>query len=80
MGIVGYEATPIGPVLGLVPVLIVLLVGLRRPWRRWRVAQEELSAEQRRWLRTHVALKAGPSVGVQPRVEGHVRPDRKSVV
>jgi Mlc titration factor MtfA (ptsG expression regulator) len=56
VGIVGYEATPIGPVLGLVPVLIVLLVGLRRPWRRWRVAQEELSAEQRRWLRTHVPL------------------------
>lgn len=52
----GHEVTPIGPVLGVVPVLIVLAVGLRRPWRRWRLAQKNLSPEMRRWLRTHVPL------------------------
>ncbi len=56
VGIVGHEATPIGPVLGLVPALLILLVGLRRPWRRWRLAQQEMSTERRRWLRAHVPL------------------------
>ncbi|MFB6272328.1 MAG: M90 family metallopeptidase [Salinibacter sp.] len=52
----GHEVSAIGPVLGLVPVLVVLFVGLRRPWQRWRVAQEDLSPEVGRWLRTHVPL------------------------
>ena len=52
----GHEGTPLGPVIGLVPVLIVLLLGLRRPWRRWRVAQESLSADAREWFRTHIPL------------------------
>jgi Mlc titration factor MtfA (ptsG expression regulator) len=52
----GHEVTTMGPVLGVVPILIVLLVGLRRPWRRWRLAQEDLSSEMRRWLRAHVPL------------------------
>ena len=56
VAIAGHEATSIGPVLGLVPVLLVLFLGLRRPWRRWRLAQRELSGERRRWLRTHVPL------------------------
>ena len=56
VAIVGHEATSIGPVLGLVPAVIVLFVGLRGPWRRWRVAQQDLSAKRRRWLWGHVLL------------------------
>jgi len=58
VGMIGHEVTPIGPELGLVPVFVVLLFGLRRPWRRWRVAQEDLSERHRRWLRAHVPLYA----------------------
>lgn len=56
VGVIGYEATPVGPVLGLVPALLILVVGLRRPFRRWRLAQEELSGKERRWIREHVPL------------------------
>lgn len=56
VGVIGHEVTPIGPELGLVPVVIIFLFGLRRPWRRWRVAQQELSAKHRRWLQDHVPL------------------------
>jgi len=56
VALIGHEATSIGPVLGLVPVLLILLVGLRRPWRRWRLARQELSADKRRWLHAHVPL------------------------
>ncbi len=56
VALIGHETTSIGPVLGLVPVLLILLIGFRRPWRRWRLAQQELSADKRRWLRAHVPL------------------------
>jgi len=56
VALIGHEVTSVGPVLGLVPVVVILLVGLRRPWRRWRLAQQELSPERRRWLQAHVPL------------------------
>lgn len=56
VGVIGHEATPIGPALGLVPVLLVLLVGLRRPLRRWHLARHGLSEEMGRWLQEHVPL------------------------
>ncbi|MFB6098547.1 MAG: zinc-dependent peptidase [Salinibacter sp.] len=56
VALVGVETTAVGPLLGLVPVVVILIVGLRRPWRRWQVAQTDLSAEAREWLRRHVPL------------------------
>lgn len=56
VAVIGAEATSIGPALGVVPALLVLVVGLRRPFRRWRVAQESLPSEARQWVRTHVSL------------------------
>lgn len=53
---IGVQATSIGPYLGLIPLLIVLLIGLRRPLRRWRVAQQNLSDSKRRWIRRHIPL------------------------
>ena len=54
--VIGHEVTPVGPVLGLVPAVVVLVVGLRRPWRRWRVAKKDLPRDQVHWLREHVPL------------------------
>ncbi len=54
--VVGVEATPVGAWLGLVPALLVVGVGLRRPLRRWRVARASMPAAWRRWLRRHVPL------------------------
>ncbi|PSQ60869.1 MAG: hypothetical protein BRD27_03865 [Bacteroidetes bacterium QH_10_64_19] len=56
VSVIGHEVTSVGPVLGLVPVVLILLIGLRRPWRRWRLARRGLAAEHQRWLRTHVPL------------------------
>ena len=73
VALAGSEATSIGPVLGLVPLFIILLVGLRRPWRRWRVAQEDLPAEARRWLRAHVPLYQQVDAEGRRRFERDVR-------
>ncbi len=56
VSVIGHQVTSIGPILGLVPVLLILVVGLRRPWRRWRLVEEDLSSGKRRWLQTHVPL------------------------
>jgi len=62
VAVIGAEATPVGPVLGLVPAVLTLLIGLRRPLRRWRVAQRPFPDRQRDWLAAHVPLyaQAGP--------------------
>jgi Uncharacterized protein conserved in bacteria len=56
--VIGHEVTSVGPALGLVPAAVVLGVGLRRPWRRWRVAKTDLSSAFSRWLRRQVPLYA----------------------
>jgi Mlc titration factor MtfA (ptsG expression regulator) len=73
MGVIGYEVTPIGPELGLVPVIVVLLIGLRRPWRRWRVAQDDLSEQYRRWLQDHVPLYSQLDAAGRARFERDVQ-------
>jgi hypothetical protein len=55
---VGAWATPWGAWIGLVPAAVVLAVGLRTPWRRWRLAQQAFPDDWRRWLRAHVPLYA----------------------
>ena len=56
--IVGAElgAFGVGAGLGAVSALVVLGMGARRPFRRWRLAQRNLPASHRRWLRVHVPL------------------------
>lgn len=54
--VVGHQATPVGAVLGLLPALLVLAVGLRRPLRRLRVARRSFPDDWRDWLDAHVAL------------------------
>ncbi len=56
VGIIGHEMALGGPLLGVVPALLVLAIGLRRPWRRWALAREGLPRAQRRWLQVHVPL------------------------
>jgi len=52
----GHQVPSVGPVVGLVPVVVVLVAGLRRPWHRWRVARTDLPSAHRQWLRAHVPL------------------------
>jgi Mlc titration factor MtfA (ptsG expression regulator) len=73
VSIVGIEATSIGPALGLIPVFIILLIGLRRPFRRWRVARQELSDERRLWIRRHVPLYRKLDAEGQARFERDVQ-------
>lgn len=54
VAVIAHELTSIGAVLGLVPGLLILGFGLRRPFRRWRVARQDLAAAEHRWLRNHV--------------------------
>ncbi|WP_103021063.1 M90 family metallopeptidase [Salinibacter altiplanensis] len=54
--VVGHEVTSVGPALGLAPAAVVLVVGLWRPWRRWRVAQTDLLPAHRQWIQERVPL------------------------
>lgn len=73
VGVAGHEATSVGAVIGFIPVVLILLVGLRRPFRRWRVARQNLSETARIWLRTHVPLYRQLDDGGRERFERDVQ-------
>lgn len=52
--VIGLRATPVGGWLGLIPLLLVIGLGLRRSFRRWQVARTSVPRRWQRWLRDHV--------------------------
>lgn len=58
---------------GLAVFVGVLAFGLRKPWRRWRVAQQTLPASSRAWLDDHVLLYAHAAPKARARFERDVR-------
>ncbi len=58
VAVVGAQTMPHGAWLGLAPVLLVAWHGLRKPWRRWRLARQAFPAAWRAWLGAHVPLYA----------------------
>jgi len=59
VAVIGLQAEALGGwavALGVIPFLIVLAVGLRRPLRRWRAVRESLPADARAWFERHVPL------------------------
>ena len=58
VAIVGARTTPYGAWFGLVPVLIMVWRGLRKPWRRRRPARQEIPEAWRAWLQDHVPFYA----------------------
>jgi hypothetical protein len=56
VALVGWQIRPPWAGVGLVPALLILAVGLRRPLRRWRVAQAPMPPDWQGWLRRHVPL------------------------
>ncbi len=52
--IVGAQTTSYGAWFGLVPVLIIGWRGLRKPWRRRRLARQSIPEAWRAWLQDHV--------------------------
>lgn len=71
--VIGQQATPVGWVLGIVPALLVLGVGLRGALRRWRVAQRSFPDRWRGWLDAHVPLYATADADARRRFERDVR-------
>ena len=71
--VIGAKGTPLGPGLGLVPVVAVLWVGLRGPIRRWRAAQQPLGDAHRQWIADHVALYTALGAAARTRFERDVR-------
>ncbi len=56
VAVVGVQATPIGPWLGLPVALVIVGFGVRQPLRRWRATRSALPAAWGRWLERHVPL------------------------
>ena len=52
--IVGAQTMSYGAWFGLVPVLIIMWRGLRKPWRRRRLARQSIPEAWRAWLQDHV--------------------------
>ncbi len=73
VAVVGQRAVAGGAWLGLAVAALVLALGLRRPYRRWRAAHVRLPAEGRAWLARHVPLYAALPEGGQRRFERDVQ-------
>lgn len=56
VSLAGAQAPSVGPALGLVPVVLILFLGFRGPFRRWRVARTDLPERAQQWLRSHIPL------------------------
>jgi hypothetical protein len=56
VAIAGSRVLSWGALLGLIPVVLILGGGLRRPLRRWRVAQEPMPERWQQWLAARVPL------------------------
>ncbi|RMF53759.1 MAG: hypothetical protein D6746_15250 [Bacteroidetes bacterium] len=73
LAVIGARATPLGPWLGLLGPIVVLGRGLRRPWRRWRLARRPLPDTWRSWLEVHVPLYAHLDPSARARFERDVQ-------
>ncbi|MEL6445279.1 MAG: zinc-dependent peptidase [Bacteroidota bacterium] len=74
VGVVGVVAMgAVGAVWALGPMLVVVALAGRTPWRRWRLAQQKMPASYRTWLETHVSLYARLDDAGQARFERDVR-------
>ncbi|QXD16011.1 zinc-dependent peptidase [Rhodocaloribacter litoris] len=73
LAVIGAQATPLGPWLGLLAPVVVYGWGLRRAFRRWRVARRPLPEAWRRWLAGHVPLYRHLDETARARFERDVR-------
>ena len=64
---------PLWAGLGLVPALLILGVGLRRPLRRWKTAQAPMPSEWRAWLQDHIPVYTQLDPDAQDQFERDVR-------
>lgn len=56
--VIGAHAGPQGAWVGLVPPVIIAIVGLRKPLRRWWAVRQGVPADWQAWLRGHVPFYA----------------------
>lgn len=56
LAVIGDQATPYGPWPGVAVGVVVLLLTLRRPLRRWRVSRQSMPSGYTEWLTDHVPL------------------------
>lgn len=56
LAVIGDQATPYGPWPGIGTGVVVLLLTLRRPLRRWRVSRRPLGEANRQWLNARIPL------------------------
>lgn len=54
--VVGWQAEGLSPWIGLGPLVLVPLWGLRRALRRWRATRHPLSDARRAWIEQHIPL------------------------
>jgi Mlc titration factor MtfA (ptsG expression regulator) len=73
VAVIAGQTGAFSPWFGLGPAAVVLLLGTRRPLRRWRLARQGLPADGRRWLEAHVPLYGRLGADARARFERDVR-------
>jgi MtfA peptidase len=73
VGLVAAGAVPGGAWIGALVAFAVLLLGLRKPLRRWRAARRRFAPEYRDWLRQHVPMYAVLDAPARRRFERDIR-------
>lgn len=52
----GWQVQPVWALLGVVPVVLILGMGFRRPVRRWRAARAPMPSSWETWLHRHIPV------------------------
>lgn len=73
VALAGGQVRPMWALLGVVPTLLVLGLGLRRSLRRWYVARSPLPEKHRLWLQRHVPLYGSLDSDARERFERDVQ-------
>lgn len=73
LGIIGARLDGLSPWIGLIPLVVVPLLGLRRVLRRWRAVRRPFPEAWKRWLLRHVPLYARAEAAARRRFERDVQ-------
>jgi hypothetical protein len=73
VAVAGAQILPWGELLGAVPAVLILGLGLRQPLRRWRLARRSFPDRWRQWFSAHVPLYNHLDDAARERFERDVR-------
>lgn len=70
---IGYQVHPMASLVGGVAALLIVAMNGRRPYRRWRLAQEPFPSDWQQWMQRHIPPYAAMNNDAQHRFQRDVQ-------